>query len=370
MPISSAPPTPLPEAFFSPDYFAARARFRDAAAAAGASLNALTIPALGPRHEPLTIDIARLGERDAARVLLHTSGMHGVEAFAGSAVQLAAMQEARQPPPGCALVLVHVLNPYGMAWLRRANEHNVDLNRNFLLAGDRWEGAPALYPLIDPLINPPSPPRRDAFRLRLALLALRYGLRAPRQAIAEGQYEFPQGLFFGGKSLETGPRLYLQWLGENLSRARFVFAIDLHTGLGPHGRSTVILEPGVNVSPPVELARALGKPLTDPAGGQAFYRARGTLGRALRQALPAARLDFVLQEIGTYSSPRVLEALRDENRCHLHSRPADSRHPAKLALLEALCPPSATWRRRAVGHGLDLLRAAASRAFLAHNALA
>lgn len=32
--------------------------------------------------------------------------------------------------------MVHVLNPYGMAWLRRVNENNVDLNRNFRAADD------------------------------------------------------------------------------------------------------------------------------------------------------------------------------------------------------------------------------------------
>jgi hypothetical protein len=361
-PISSEPRTPPPEAFFSPDYFAARDRFRDTARATGASLESLTIAARGPGHERLTIDIAWLGEHDARRALLHTSGVHGVEAFAGSAVQLAALQDAPRPPPGCALVLVHVLNPYGMAWLRRANENNVDLNRNFLGPNDRWEGAPALYPRIDPLINPPSPPRRDAFRPRLALLALRHGLRAPRQAIAEGQYEFPRGLFFGGKSLEEGPRLYLDWLRRRLSDAERLLAVDLHTGLGRSGRSTLILEPGINVTSTDELARALGGPLTDPAGGQAFYRARGTLGGALRQHLPAARIDFVLQEIGTYPSLTVLEALRDENRCHFHAG-ADVRHPAKPALLEALCPASHRWRRAAVTHGLALLQAAAKRIF-------
>jgi hypothetical protein len=299
-------------------------------------------------------------------VLLHTIGIHGVEAFAGSAVQLAALEDEPRPPPDCALVLVHVLNPYGMAWLRRANENNVDLNRNFLGAGEGWEGAPALYPRIDPLINPPSPPRRDGFRLRLALLALRHGLRAPRQAIAEGQYEFPNGLFFGGKSLEEGPRIYLDWLRQALSRAEQMLAVDLHTGLGRSGRSTLILEPGVNFTPSSKLARALGQPLTDPASGQAFYRARGTLGGALSRALPAARIDFVLQEIGTYPAPRVLEALREENRCHLHGG-AEVRHPAKLALLEALCPAAARWRRAAVQHGLALLRAAAKRAFFPHN---
>jgi hypothetical protein len=40
-----------------------------------------------------------------------------------------------------AVVFVHALNPYGMAWLRRVNENNIDLNRNFM----EFEKGPSLY---------------------------------------------------------------------------------------------------------------------------------------------------------------------------------------------------------------------------------
>src|SRR5262245_32091064 len=116
-----------PETLFSPDYVTARDRFRRAARAGGAWLDELKLDARGPRDEPLAIDIATIGAEDARRLVLQTVGVHGVEAYAGSAIQLAALADLRQPPPGCALVLVHVLNPFGMAWLRRVNEHNVDL---------------------------------------------------------------------------------------------------------------------------------------------------------------------------------------------------------------------------------------------------
>ena len=354
--------SPERESFFSPDYRTARDRFRDAALGAGASLDALALPARGPQQEDLTIDIARLGERGARRVLLHTSGLHGVEAFAGSAVQLAILANPPTQPAGCELVLVHALNPYGMAWRRRANENNVDLNRNFLRPDEHWDGAPALYPRLDPLLNPPSAPARDGFRLRLALLALRYGPRAVRQAIAEGQYEFPRGLFFGGKSLEAGPRLYLDWLRQNLSQAAHLFALDFHTGLGRSGESTLILEPGTGATPASVLALALGTQLVDPAAGEAVFHIRGGMGSALPQVLPGARIDFLLQEIGTLSTLAVLQALRDENRCHYFSA-AEIYHPAKLALLDALTPASTNWRRRAVVHGLTLLHAAAKFAY-------
>lgn len=326
-------------------------------------LDALSLEVHGPRGEALTIDLACFGARAARRVLLHTSGVHGVEAFAGSAVQLAALADPPAPPAGCALVLVHVLNPYGMAWLRRANENNVDLNRNLLRPGERWEGAPALYPRIDALLNPPAPPSSDLFRLRLGMLALRHGVRALKQAIAEGQYQYPRGLFYGGNALQPGPALYLDWLRRNLLEAEYLFALDLHTGLGRRGGEMLILESGAGATSSRELSAALNRALIDPTDeGARPYRIRGGMGGALSHVLPQAVIDFVLQEIGTYGPLTVLCALRNENRWHHHGT-GSLEHPAKQAVREALCPASPDWRRRAVELGLSLLRAAARFAF-------
>ncbi|HEX9684712.1 MAG TPA: DUF2817 domain-containing protein [Burkholderiales bacterium] len=347
------------DALFSPDYAMARDRFRSAAQAAGATPEALALEARGPGGEALTIDIARLGAPGARRVLLHTCGLHGVEAFAGSAVQLAALADSPDPPEDCALVLVHVLNPYGMAWLRRANENNVDLNRNFPAPGEGRTGAPALYARLDPLLNPAAATGRERFRWKLATAVLRHGLRAVTQAIAEGQYEFPRGLFFGGSKLESGPALYLDWLRSNLAHARTLFALDFHTGLGRHGEEMLVLEPGVSATPAPELERAFHRRVLDPAMGRATYRTRGGMGGALPRTLPGVRIDFVLQEIGTRHPLAVLHALREENRWHQHGRAAPT-HPAKQALRDALCPPSPRWRRQALERGLALLRAAAA----------
>lgn len=345
--------------YFSPDYASARSRFVAAARAAGATLATLPLGAKGPDDSELGIDVARLGAPDAARVLLHSSGLHGVEGYAGSAIQLATLGRPPAVPAGCALVLVHALNPYGMSWLRRVNENNVDLNRNFLAPGERWEGAPPLYSTLDPLLNPPTPAGADRFWLRIGVMALRHGPRALKQAIAEGQYEFPRGLFFGGRSLEAGPRLYLDSLRRNLASAEYLLAVDMHTGLGPRGRETIVLEAGVGTTPVVELARGLGRPLIEP--GRAAYRIRGGMGGALPAAVPNARVDFLLQEIGTRPVHAVLAALREENRCHHDG--VSLAHPAKRALLEAFCPASSAWRRQAVENGARLVNATAAWTF-------
>ena len=350
------------EDYFSADYETARGRFRAAASGAGAALYEILLPSLGPRSEALSIDIAWLGSPQPRRVLLHTTGIHGVEAYTGSAAQLALLDTPPAPGADDALILVHVLNPYGMAWLRRTNENNVDLNRNFLLGGETWSGAPALYAALDPLLNPPSPPAFDGFSVRAAAAVLRHGFHRVKQAVAEGQYDFPRGLFFGGRELEPGPRLYLDWLAQHLKGVDYLFALDLHTGLGGHGTDTVMPEAHVNVTDASVLGVALRRSFVDSSGPSVAYIVRGSMGAALPHALPDTRIDFVLQEIGTYPPLHVLRALREENRWHFHGD-GGIVHPAKRRLLEALCPASIEWRQRAVAHALNLANAAATWTF-------
>jgi hypothetical protein len=353
---------PRAESLFSQDYTTARERFRDAASGAGAALHTLGLAAEGPRGERLSIDIAWLGAPEPRRALLHTSGMHGVEAYTGSAVQLALLSS---PPPlgnEDALVIAHVLNPFGMAWLRRANENNVDLNRNFLVNGEAFSGAPALYAALDPLLNPPSPPGHDGFRVRAAATAMRYGFQRVKQAIAEGQYEYPKGLFYGGRELQAGPRALGEWLKSHLRNASYVFALDLHTGLGRRGTDTLILERGVCASSPAALSTAFERTLVDPHLPSVAYTVRGSFGSALPHWLPDTRLDFLLQEIGTCPPLQVTHALREENRWHFFGD-GSIVHPAKERLREALCPEALTWRRQAVARGLAAARAAARWAY-------
>ena len=349
--------------YFSPDYAAARERFRATTRVIGATSHTLELAARGPSGEPLTIDIAWLGDAGARRVLLHSSGLHGVEAFAGSAIQLALLAHPPATAAGCALVLVHTLNPYGMAWMRRANEHNVDLNRNFLIGGETWSGAPEIYHRIDRLLNPASPPGFDFFSVRALLQLMRYRLHRLQQAVAEGQYEFERGLFFGGKRLEPGPRMFLDWTAKNLAQAEYVFAVDVHTGLGLKGEEMLLPEPGIGATPIPRLAEGLERELIDVTQTRgAAYVIRGGMGSALPRVLPGVAVDFVLQEIGTYSPLAVFRALREENRWH-HYGDRGLDHPVKRRLREVLCPASPRWREQAVARGLALAERSASWAF-------
>jgi len=337
------------ESFFSKDYSVARERFRESAASAGARLDTLNLTAKGPAGERLGIDIAWLGARHPRRVLIHSSGLHGIEGFAGSAVQLQAVKHPPHIPPDSAIVIVHILNPYGMAWLRRVNENNVDLNRNFRLDGN-YKGALPMYVCLHAFLNPSSRPASDLFYVRAVSLIVRHGMSALKQAVVGGQYEYPKGLFFGGKALEQGPQLFLEYVRERLSAAEQTIAIDVHTGLGKYAEDTLVVAP----EDVPRLRAGFGDRITsaEPDEGPA-YRIEGGLESMLCPLFNRANVTFIRQEFGTYSGPRVLHALREENRWQHHGA-GTLNHRVKRVLNQIFNPDDEAWRASVLRRGHDL----------------
>ena len=340
--------------FFSSDYFTARDRFREVAARAGGRVEPIALDARGPNGESLTIDVAWFGAASPRRVLLHSSGLHGVEGFAGSAIQLQLLNQVPPLPDDTALILVHALNPYGMAWLRRFNENNVDLNRNFL--GDEpYAGAPDTYSTLNSFLNPQSPPSVDFYTLRAGWLVLRYGLPALKVAVVGGQYEYPKGLFFGGKRLEQTGERYQAFLAARLASVERLVAIDVHTGIGDYGEDILVQPKDFAV-----LRRMFGERVVppDPEKSDA-YPVRGALDTMFPRALQKAEVFAVTQEFGTYSATKVLHALREENRWY-HYGAGTLDHPSKPTLKETFCPQDEIWREAVLNRGRELLKQALS----------
>ncbi len=343
------------ERFFSTDYFTARNRFRELVGTVSGRLETISIDAKGSKGEDLSIDIAWFGVATPRRVLLHSSGLHGVEGFAGSAIQLQLMNTLPTLSKDSALIIVHVLNPYGMAWLRRFNENNVDLNRNFL-ADESYNDVPPTYAQLDPFLNPQSPPASDLFTLKAGWLILRHGMPALKQAVVGGQYEYPKGLFFGGKRLEQGPEKYKTFLTLHLASAERIIAIDVHTGLGKYGEDTLLAEEKDYNT----LHAMFGERVTPlDAEESPAYRIRGALNSVLPQAVPKATVFAITQEFGTYGPTKVLHALREENRWH-HYGGGTPGHPTKQVLKETFYPQDETWRARVLQRGAELLDQAVS----------
>ena len=345
------------ERYFSADYVTARGRFRESVASSGGRLDSLEKSDKGPQGEDLTIDIGWFGSLNPQRAFVHTSGLHGVEAFPGSAIQLQWLAEGICPlPQGAAIVLIHVINPYGMAWLRRFNENNVDLNRNFLAPDESFSGAPEGYQNLDGFLNPASPPASDLFYLRAAWLVARHGMPSVRQAVAGGQYVNPKGLFFGGERLEQGPAKLQAFLADHLAGVEQLVVIDVHTGLGRFGEDRLLVDAAPErAAGSLRMRSVFGEQLELLNAQGVAYAARGTQSNMYYRLFPGPQTFFAAQEFGTYHSMRVLEALRAENRWHHHGG-GKVDHATKVALREVFNPDNAEWRESIRRRGAEVIR--------------
>lgn len=346
---------------FSSDYTSARERFRLAAEWAGFELASYPIGRDAPDGRPLTLDVARLGARSPRAVLVVSSGTHGVEGFFGSAVQLSLLQATfrnRPLPEHLAVVFVHAMNPYGFAHLRRVNEDNVDLNRNFLLPGREFAGAPEAYAALDPLLNPSAPPTRlEPFLPVAGAQIARHGFATLKNAVAQGQYAFPSGLFFGGKGPVASQRILAEHLEDWLGAPERVLHIDFHTGLGKWATYTLGIDLPADGARVAQLSREFGAGCVqgfEPKG--VLYEIQGGLGRWLESRMPSSQYDCLLAEFGTYSTLRVLQALRAENAAHLHAvDDVQLNRRAKCEMLEVFCPRSPVWRAQVLEGGTRIV---------------
>ncbi len=294
-------------------------------------------------------------------VVLVTSGLHGVEGFVGSAVQLAAL--ANCSADGVRFAFVHAVNPFGFAHIRRWDEFNVDLNRNFRLDGEAFAGAPPHYARLDGLMNPKSPPRWiDTFPYFAAWQILLHGLPPMRQAIAAGQYEYPCGLFFGGRGPSPVQLILRDQLRAWLGDARRVVHLDFHTGLGAFGTYKLLLDSPLTTDQRKRAEDWFGADALEASRMDGVaYESHGGFGPWCMAQLPHCDYLFLCAEFGTYGNVPVVGGLRAENRAHHWGNgPADPRTiKAKARLKELFCPESPEWRAKVLADGVNLIRRAA-----------
>ncbi|MDF2152283.1 DUF2817 domain-containing protein [Vibrio sp. CAU 1672] len=79
--------------YFSPDYLQAREKFLSVVNKTGGTIESIPFSHTGPEGKPLFMDVALLGAQDAKQFVLVMSGIHGVEGFAGSAIQTGVLSE-------------------------------------------------------------------------------------------------------------------------------------------------------------------------------------------------------------------------------------------------------------------------------------
>lgn len=361
--------------YFSPNYNTARERFYQAVKAAGLSVEPKMHPLLGPEQESLSTDVVTFGDPNAPNHLLLCSATHGVEGFCGSACQLQWLTNAAANPlpKSVAVTLIHAINPFGFAWLRRVNEDNIDLNRNFIHF-DQSPPENALYKELLPAILPKTLHPDDLAKAKenMRRFVTDHGSEQMQRTLSQGQYQFPEGLYFGGAQPSWSNKQFRLIVQERLAQAKRAIFIDFHTGLGPFGVGELITEYAPE-SVEYQWTKQIYQDATSTVGGDSSsVKLSGTIDFAFHESLPSGCQGSALAlEFGTRKSSQVFNALRNDNWLHVVGNNPATATPAhidqqarsakiKAELLDAFFPNEEGWKNAVLARSTAVTETAIS----------
>ena len=317
-------PDPGALAYFVDDYQGARKAFLaqgEALATQYRGVERFEVPIVSSKAErDQFVDGLYIPAQSAPkRLLLVTSGVHGVEGPTGSAVQRMFMKEFLKPEAlaETGVLLVHAVNPWGFSNYRRVTENNVDLNRNAATTGALYRTVNAGYPTVSPVINPAGPANTGAlgnvlFPLRAVGLIAQHGMPTLRQAVLQGQDQEPQGIYFGGQAMEPSLRRLAPYLLPILAKYPLAMTVDLHTGYGERGTLHLFFDPPKDAARRAMLEQVFAGQRIDWATGSDFYTVTGDFVSwvgALKESAGGVHLPAVW-EYGTMDSQTTMGSIK------------------------------------------------------------
>jgi hypothetical protein len=321
-----------------------------------------------PTGGELAMDVVWCGLNNASRVLVVTTGTHGLEAATGSATVLQWLNEKNylKLPKNCAVLIVHTVNPFGWAFNSRTNEDNVDLNRNFLdhnkiyPSNDKYQ---ELYDLIN-VTKLSSESLHQAIE-KFHQYEVDEGKFAAIQAITAGQYTDAEGLGYGGNQASWSKNKLIEIVQSKLNKAQKIVSIDWHTGIGEYGKPFFIsIDKTDSLSyklatqwwhTTIHSESVFGDGLKPDYTGLLMQNLNEEM-----QNLNGAQVLSVVIEMGTYELDSMLQALIIDNYLRRTSNANETQNnfDYRLRLVERFYPSMPEWRNSVLIHSERIYRQA------------
>lgn len=166
--------------------------------------------------------------------LVVISGTHGIEGLPGSILQRELLRDGllEEVQDEVAVYLVHALNPWGFYYMQRTDHFNVDVNRGCFVKKGKNPNYKKVRHLVEPQML-----TEDALQKIRSLSPDEF--RDLFRSTVPGQYSYPTGIFYGGNKpcWSFGA---LEVLSKIMSLHSRVAVIDIHIGLGPYAKATLI----------------------------------------------------------------------------------------------------------------------------------
>ena len=299
-------------------------------------------------------------------LIVLTTGVHGMEGYIGS-VMLDVFFEEIYPTLNTettGILIVANVNPYGMKYMRRYNENNVDLNRNFIFDWDNFDKTSNKdYPEVKEFLQPEGKIgnalwHEAGFYLSLAKEAITKGTDKVSDALLTGQYEYANGVYYGGNGDEKSTA-YLKGVFNDCLDGEYenIVHIDIHSGYGPR-YNMVIFNSGYETMTEAETKKAFGYDYVISHDSESFYATTGDTTDYFYRLAESKETDKELFstcfEFGTIGDGFIdsilsLKYTVDENRQHWY--PTDneiSSEVVKENYNELFYPTETEWREKTV----------------------
>ncbi len=327
------------------------------------SVEVFAIPVESKTDTDLTIDFCYIPARDnTKKLLVINSGIHGIEGYVGSAVQQMLMEEFFKPEmfSDVGLLMIHGMNAWGFKNERRFTENNVDLNRNYGLDNSLFqtknEGFVALYDMLTPKgeLNMNSIENRF-FLLKAIRQIAQKGMPALLQAFAQGQYQFPEGIYFGGFKSEQQVAILSKVLTEKASPYQTILNLDLHTGFGERGELHLFPNPVDDPMLKQTMERVFNGYEINWGNSDNFYTVSGQFVEYIGDILPGKTCIPMVMEFGTLNTSTTIGAVKSahisitENQgAHYGYKSERDHEKVRAGYYEMFYPPSEKWRTNAI----------------------
>lgn len=304
------------------------------------------------------------GEKTNLVVL--TTGVHGIEGYIGSVMLDVFFREVYPTldDANTGVLVVANVNPYGMKYFRRYNENNVDLNRNFILDWETFDlSSNKEYPKVDTFLGPTGKIgnalwHEAGFYLNLGKTAVTDGAGTISDALLTGQYQYPQGVYYGGTGDEAST-VYLKDVFSQCLDSPYenIVHIDIHSGYGPR-YNMVIFNSVFETMNEAESQAAFGYDHIIAYDSESFYATTGDTTdffyRLAQQKQRETDLFSTCFEFGTigdafFDTILSLKYTVDENRNHWY--PTDNPTSARIIhenYMELFYPTETAWREKTV----------------------
>ena len=308
-----------------------------------------------PEGDALFTDTVWIGPEDATNVVVLMGGTHGVEGFAGSAIETDILRLLSGGqlviPIDTALLIVHALTPWGYAWQRRCDADGVDLNRN---AVDFLKPLPinSGYEALKPAMSLTDTQQR---KLLFAEFERTQGREAFEIAISGGQFTDPEGPFYGGQKPAHGRRVIEDLQAKHHLHQRNLAVIDIHTGLGSFGYGEIICDHHPD-SPAINVARQwYGDSVTLPLLGTSTSVPKLGLQDYAWHAIMNDRSCFVTLEFGTYSTDQLFDVIQRDHQLWAQSGNDLERLEHSQLMRQHFNPDDQAWREMVLFRGRQVI---------------